>query len=592
MRVTAEQLQSFLVDTGLITRDDFVAAEKRAKKKNDTVEHLLISEGKIPADEMVKLKGHILGVPFVDLTKEKISYEVLSLVPEPIARKNAIIAYKKEGNTLEVAMTDPGDLPTVDFIRKQSGLSVKVRLTSEASIKRALEQYQKSLEAEFGDIIEKEKTNVIGDNDTPLEVQHEGDQDVEATGEDLKKMAEDVPIIKIVDTLLRHAILQKASDIHIEPQDKEMVVRYRIDGILHDAMTFPRRVASGIIARIKVLSDLRLDEHRLPQDGRFGIETDGAKISFRVSTIPVFDGEKAVMRLLPENNEGFTLEALGFHGTGLDRLHEALKKTVGMVLVTGPTGSGKTTTLYTSIDILNTAKVNIATIEDPIEYRMGRINQTQVRPDIGFTFANGLRSLVRQDPDVIMIGEIRDGETAGLAVNAALTGHVVLSTLHTNSSAGALPRLVDMGVEPFLIVSTVNVIVAQRLVRKLCDDKEKYTLSESEIKRLEKEINIEKVIAALKEEKIIKSSETIKTIPFYRPKTTADCPDGYKGRVGIYEVFEVTPTIKQLVMQSATADQISKQAETEGMLTMIEDGLFKAVQGVTSIEEVLRVIRE
>jgi type IV pilus assembly protein PilB len=386
--------------------------------------------------------------------------------------------------------------------------------------------------------------------------------------------------------------LQRASDIHIEPLEKEVLVRYRIDGILREAMLLPKKVAPGIVARIKVLSNLKLDEHRLPQDGRFKVETPDYKYSVRVSILPVFDGEKVVMRLLPETARAFTLEELGLRGLGLENVQEALKKPIGMILVTGPTGSGKTTTLYSMLEILNTPAVNISTIEDPIEYRMPRINQTQVNPKIGLTFASGLRALVRQDPDIIMVGEIRDEETASLAVNAALTGHKVLSTLHTNTAAGAIPRLIDMKVEPFLLSSTLNLIIAQRLVRRLCEGKEKYYLSEHQLKELSKYCNLEKVLKILKEEKIVPPNAKWQNIPFYRPKPTKECPDGYKGRIGIFEVLSVSETIKNLIVQKATSDEIQKQAEKEGMISMVEDGLIKAVQGITSIEEVLRVIIE
>ena len=409
----------------------------------------------------------------------------------------------------------------------------------------------------------------------------------------MKKTADQMPIIKIVDTLLKHAILQQVSDIHIEPTEKEVIIRYRLDGILHDAMILPKNVSSGIIARIKVLSSLKLDEHRLPQDGRFKIETKDYKISFRVSVLPVYDGEKIVMRLLPEDAKGLTLEKLGLRGEALEDIHQAIKRPNGMILVTGPTGSGKTTTLYTAMDILNESGVNIATIEDPIEYRMPRINQTQVKAQIGLTFASGLRSLVRQDPDIIMVGEIRDNETASLAINAALTGHLVLSTLHTNSAAGSFPRLIDMDTEPFLISSTINVIIAQRLVRKLySDSKNKYKLNPAEIETLKKEVDLDKVLRILKQEKIIKPKDDWSMIEFYRPGKSEECPDGYKGRIGIYEVLKLSEKIKQLVVKEATADQIQKQAIEEGMLTMVEDGFIKAVQGTTSIEEILRVAKE
>lgn len=479
-------------------------------------------------------------------------------------------------------MLDPDDLQTIEFIRKKANLKILPRLTSVASIKNALRQYQKSLRAEFGEIIEKE-TKI-------LPVISEGSE--ELAEEDLQKAAHDLPVIKIVDTLLKHAILQKASDVHIEPLEKELLVRYRIDGILHEAMTLPKQIATGIVARIKVLSNLKLDEHRLPQDGRFKIETDEYKISFRVSILPVYGGEKIVMRLLPEGSKGFTLEALGFWGRNLEIIHRQIKKPTGMILVTGPTGCGKTTTLYTIMDILNTPDVNISTVEDPIEYRMPRINQTQVNPKIGLTFANGLRSLLRQDPDILMVGEIRDDETASLAINAALTGHLVLSTLHTNSAAGSLPRLLDMKAEPFLIASTVNCVEAQRLVRRLHETKEKYRLDKAQVESIRKEINMDKLLEALRQEKIISGKDELQDIDFYRPVASADCPDGYKDRIGIHEVMEVTETIRQLIIKRASSDEIEKQARTEGMLTMVEDGFVKAARGLTSIEEVLRATQE
>ncbi|MEK7090776.1 MAG: GspE/PulE family protein, partial [Patescibacteria group bacterium] len=341
-----------------------------------------------------------------------------------------------------------------------------------------------------------------------------------------------------------------------------------------------------------VLSHLKLDEHRLPQDGRFKIETADDRVSFRVSILPVYDGEKAVLRLLPEGSKGFTLEGLGFHGEQLEIIQKGIRKTTGMILATGPTGSGKTTTLYTMMDILNHPEVNISTIEDPIEYRMPRINQTQVRPDIGFSFANGLRSLLRQDPDIVMVGEIRDNETAELAINASLTGHLVLSTLHTNSAAGSLPRLTEMKVEPFLIASTVNVIVAQRLVRRLCKTSKTYSVTPEQLKEWDENLDTERIMDALKKEKIVKPNAGWKDVSFYHPEPNADCPDGYQGRIGIHETLHVTETIKELINANATADKIAHQARKEGMLTMFEDGIIKAAQGITSIEEIIRVSSE
>lgn len=582
MRVEPQQLKAFLMDAGLIKEAQFESALKKAEKTKQKVGDVLISEGIVSQEELIKLEAYILGIPFVNLEKEIIAPEVLKVIPEPIARRNNIVAFRKKLNNLEVAMLDPEDLRTIEFIKKKEpGLKILPRLTTPESIKNALHQYQKTLEAEFGEIIKREAT----------EIRQIKEEVVEETTE-LQKAAEELPVIKIVDTLMKHAILQRASDIHIEPLEREVVVRYRIDGILHDAMVLPKGVSSGIVARIKVLSNLKLDEHRLPQDGRFKIETDEYKYSIRVSILPVFDGEKIVMRLLPEQARAFTLEGLGLRDESLEKVQDNLRKPVGMILITGPTGSGKTTTLYAMMEILNIPGVNISTVEDPVEYRMPRINQTQVNPKIGLTFASGLRSLVRQDPDILMVGEIRDDETAGLAINAALTGHLVLSTLHTTDAAGAIPRLIDMKAEPFLISSTLNLVIAQRLVRKLCKEKEKYQLKEPEIKNLAKYCDLDRILKILKEEKIIKPKAKFQDIEFYRPKATKECPEGYSGRIGIYEVLPVTETIKELIVKKATSDEITAQARKEGMRTMTEDGFVKAAQGITSIEEVLRVIIE
>ena len=579
MYISDTHLKSFLTDAGLVSQKDFDAAEKEAQETKKPVGEILVAKSAIGEDELRRTYAYILGIPFVSLVGTHIKFETLSLIPEPVARHNNIVAYNRRGDELEVVMLDTDDLAAIDFIKKRTHLKVLPRLTDVASIKFALKEYQQSLKDNLGDVIERETAMLEK-------------ADPAGTEEDLRKVAEGVPAVRIVDTLIRHANAQGASDIHIEPLEESLLIRYRIDGILHDAMELPKAAANAITARVKVLASMKLDEHRLPQDGRFGAESGGEKISFRVSVLPTYFGEKIVLRLLRDNISGFTLESIGFHGSGLERMHDAMRSTTGMVLACGPTGAGKSTTLYTLLDIINTPDVNISTIEDQIEYQMARVNQTQVRPEIGFTFANGLRSLVRQDPDIIMVGEIRDKETASLAINAALTGHLVLSTLHTNSAAGAIPRLLDMGVEPFLLVSTLRVVIGQRLVRKLCPEREKYSLSRDEQAQLEKEIDTGSILRALKEEKAIAKDGTWKNVSFFRPKETAECPSGYAGRVGIYEVLPVTSTIKELVMANATGDAIEKQARSEGMLTMSEDGIFKAVQGITTIEEVLRVIAE
>jgi type IV pilus assembly protein PilB len=584
MNVEEGQLLDFILDSGLVSRSDVEQAKGEAAESHTSVGKLLVQEGKLTDDELRRMQAYVLGIPFVDLKGQKLDFDILSIIPEPVARNHNVVAFKKTENSLEVAMLDTADLSAIDFIKKKTRMKILPRLTDDESMKSALLQYQKTLKAEFGDIIQKEINSVKDLADKNWE---------EITTEaDLKKVAEYLPVVHVVDTLLKHAILQNASDIHIEPMETELLIRYRIDGILHDAMVLPKNAAPSVTARIKVLSNLKLDEKRLPQDGRFKVIVNNEKVSFRVSVLPTYFGEKTVMRLLRENVSGFTLEVLGFHGKGLEQIHDATKLSTGMILTTGPTGSGKTTTLYTILDILNTPDVNISTIEDPIEYQMRRVNQTQVKPEIGFTFANGLRSLVRQDPDIIMVGEIRDNETASLAINAALTGHLVLSTLHTNSAAGAIPRLIDMKVEPFLMVSTVNVIIAQRLIRKLADDKkEEYTLSKSEHEHLAKVVDADRLLAFLKEEKVIDKNATWEKIPFYRPRAEGG-DEAFKGRIGIHEVLPVNATIRELIMQGKTSREIETQARKEGMMTMLEDGIFKAVQGLTTIEEVFRVISE
>ena len=573
MNVEPERLKKFLLDAELIKEKDFDKALKTSQDTNKSVGEILVSEKLIEQEKLTKFQAYLLGIPFVNIEKENIPQEVLNIIPEQVARAHNIIAFRKRENNLEVAMIDPEDLRTIDFVKKTDPfLKILPRLATPDGIRNALSQYEKALGAEFGDILKK------------------GETDIQLDQEDLMKAAQELPIVSIIDTLMKHAILQKASDVHIEPLEKEVIVRFRIDGILNDVMNLPISTALGIVARIKVLSNLKLDEHRLPQDGRFKVETEDYKYSIRVSVLPVFNGEKIVMRLLAEGTKAQTLEALGLFGKDLEIVHNNLARPTGMILITGPTGSGKTTTLYAMMDILNTPDVNISTVEDPIEYRMPRINQTQVNAKIGLTFAAGLRSLVRQDPDIIMVGEIRDKETASLAINAALTGHQVLSTLHTTDAPGSIPRLLDMNVEPFLLSSTLNLIIAQRLVRKFSGDKEKYKLREDDLANLAKYCDMERILKILKDEKLVKPKATLKDVELYRPKASKDSVTGYKGRIGIFEILSVDESIKQLIVSKASTRDIKVKAIENGMRTMVEDGFIKAVKGLTSIEEVLRVI--
>ncbi len=582
MIVEDKQLKAFLLDAEIVDESIMEKAISDAQKEGKKLGDYLIEKKIIPEEKIRKIYAHILGVPYVDLEKEIIPKDLLQIIPEPIAVKNNIIAFEKDKNNLRVAMLNPDDIQIIDFIKKKTGLKILPCFTSRASIENSIKQYKKSLQAEFGEIINKNSEDISADEEC-----------------DLEKVAQDLPIIKIVDTLIKHAILQSASDIHIEPDEKEVRVRYRIDGILQDAMTLPAQIMSGVVARIKVLSNLKLDEHRIPQDGRFKIEEDDIKMSFRVSTIPVFRGEKIVMRLLDESSKGLTLEKMGLWGEPLEIVHRSIKKPNGMILVTGPTGSGKTTTLYTVVDILNTPKINISTIEDPIEYQMSRINQTQVNPKVGMTFAIGLRALLRQDPDVIMVGEIRDGETIQIALNAAMTGHLVLSTLHTNSAAATIPRMIDMEAEKFLIASTLACVVAQRLVRKICPDcKAKYKLDKKQLEELKNNFDFEEILGAIKNSKAkemeaLKGLKNMEEAVFYKGQGCDRCGgEGYKGRVGIYEVLEVSEKIQKAIVSGSTSKEIEAVAKEEGMNLMITDGIIKALWGVTTVEEVLRVTKE
>jgi len=596
MYITNKQLKNFLLESEIISPEVLGEAEKELQSEEDKLGEILVKKGLLQEEQLRKTYAYISGIPFVNLENQFVQKEILNIIPEPIARKHNIVAFEKDGTKIKVAMLDPRDLQTIDFIRKKTQSKILPCLTSEKSIQHILTLYQKSLKAEFGDIIEESVkiSSVMNEPGVRSEKIREGENG-EAEEEKLKKTAEELPVIKIIDVLLKHAILQQASDIHIEPIEKEVIVRYRIDGILHDVMFLPREILSAVVARIKVLSDLKLDEHRLPQDGRFKLETQDYKFSFRVSVLPIIDGEKIVIRLLNESSKGLTLEQLGFRGVALEVIQKNIHRPHGMLLVTGPTGSGKTTTLYTMMDILNTNQVNISTVEDPIEYRMQRINQTQVNSKVGLTFAVGLRSLLRQDPDIIMVGEIRDDETMHIAINAAMTGHLVLSTLHTNSAAATMPRLMDMGAEPFLLASTLNVAIAQRLVRKTCSNcREDYKMDGKDLELLKQKVDANKIFEILKKENIIAPDvKSFEEVTFAKGKGCPRCNNtGYKGRLGIYEVIEVDDEIRKLISERKDADTINDKAVEKGMITMLQDGFIKAIQKVTTLEEILRVTQE
>lgn len=543
----------------------------KAIKLKKTLEEVLINDGAIDETELYQNASTILDVPFIELKGREIKQDVISLIPGPVAGTHQVVAFEKDKDTIKLAMTDPTDIQTIEFLRRKTGLEPKVYLTTPSDLRESLRSYHTEID---------EHLRVIQENGT-MEI-----------GGDLKKAAEELPIVNIVNSILEHAVYEGASDIHIEPLEKEVLVRYRIDGILKLAMTLPKTIQNGVIARIKILANLKLDEHMAPQDGRFKIQIQEEKLAFRVSIIPVYDGEKIVMRLLLEGAKPLSLEQLGLLKEQRLLLERAIKKPHGMILVTGPTGSGKTTTLYSVLGILNQPGVNISTVEDPIEYRISGVNQSQVNPKANFTFATGLRSLLRQDPNIIMVGEIRDQETAEIAINAAMTGHLVLATLHTNDAPTALPRLTDMGVPPFLVAFTANIIVAQRLVRKICQFcKKEYTLDKTATAELAKAFDANKMEKLFKEH-----AETNKIrgkFSFYQGAGCHRCGQtGYKGRQGIYEILEITPKISSLINSHGTADDIKKIAREQGMLTMMEDGLIQAKIGVTTINEVLRVTTE
>jgi type II secretory ATPase GspE/PulE/Tfp pilus assembly ATPase PilB-like protein len=576
---TQKQIKNILEKANILTAKEFKKYRQEAKKNGKKIQNYLIAKKVLTLDTLYQSAAVYFNVPFISLRNKVISKDILDKIPETIANVHNIIAFDGNDKILKVAVLDPEDLETFEFIKKKFNVKLEVHLTTPGDIREALKNYEKTLKSEFKYLSEDE-------------TKEEGDKKTE---KNLKEMAGDAPVIKVVDTLLKHAIMEGASDIHIEPEEKDVLVRYRVDGVLNNVMTLPKHIQSGIISRIKILSNLKVDEHRLPQDGRFKITSDKYKVAFRVSIIPIFDGEKVVMRLLNEKAQTLTLEDLGFQPKAFDVVKRNMSRPHGIILVTGPTGSGKTTTLYTMLSILNTPEVNIATVEDPIEYRMKRVNQSQVNAKIGFTFAAGLRSLLRQDPDIIMVGEIRDKETAEIAVHAAMTGHLVLSTIHTNDAATTVPRLSRMDVPTFLISSTFNVIVAQRLVRRICPHCiQSYTLDEKAIKELQKQLNFDHILKRLEQEKIVlNAKESLKNLLFYRGKGCDKCnKSGYKGRIGIYEVLENNEQVSNLILENAGADKIKNQAIADGMLTIIEDGFIKAKNGITTIEEVLRVTKD
>ena len=551
---------------------------------------------------MTKLYAAEIDVPFVELKPQEIKHDVLHKIPERIARQyNAVVFDISAKKVAQVAMSDPDDIQAISFLKKQLGDTVSVSVATRTNILACLDQYR-------GNNIGSELTKVIS-----------GDAE-EAAEEEINEddIAEDSPIAQTVNLLIEYAIRAGASDVHIEPREEHISIRYRVDGVLREANKLPKKVHGSLVSRIKILSNLKIDERRAPQDGRFKIEVSGQTYALRVSTLPITDGEKVVMRVLNESAKALSLEELGYWGHSLNSINEAMKQPHGMILVTGPTGSGKSTSLFSVLSIINKPSINISTVEDPVEYRIPGANQVQLNPKAGMTFASGLRALMRQDPNVIMVGEIRDGETADIGVQAALTGHLVFATLHTNNAATCLPRLLDMGVEPFLIASTVRAVVGQRLVRKLCIDcREEFKPDPAALKEIDdlfgtgsaevmRHIHeLEK--AALeggigtgttgksKVDTAKLSTTESKITVLYKPHDggCASCGNsGYRGRFGIYEVLSGSSGIQQQIIAGSTSEQIQETAIKQGMVTMQLDGFIKALRGQTSVEEILRVTSE
>ena len=570
-------ITTYLTEIVQLSETQIEAHTTKAASQGKKLEFFLVEEGVVDEEELYAYMSEHTKSPLVDLKEKEINRDILLLVPQPLAETHNIICFEKTKDTIELAMLDPMDIQTIEFMGRKTGLTPHVSLTTPTSIKFALRLYHADLKEELKNVGFSEKKQNFKQGE-------------------LEKVAEEIPIINIVKSVLEHAIFQDASDIHIEPTEHDVSVRYRVDGVLHSVMHLPKHVQSGITARLKILANLKIDEHMIPQDGRFKIDVQDEELAFCVSIIPVYDGEKIVMRVLHEGQKPLSLDQLGFLPSAKALVESSIQKPHGMVLVTGPTGSGKTTTLYSVLGILNQPDVNISTIEDPIEYHVEGINQSQINPRVGFSFASGLRAFLRQDPDIIMVGEIRDQETAEIAMHAAMTGHLVLSTLHTNDAPTTLPRLMDMNIPPFLVAFTTNIIIAQRLVRKLCEHCRKpFTLEKDAVKELTKLVDAETVATLFEKHSIkLKTAEkNFSAMEFFRSNGCRRCGDsGYKGRIGIYEVLEVDHGMEELINNRATAQQMHDYAVEHGMITMFQDGLVKAKQGVTTIEEVLRVTRE
>lgn len=597
MRISDTRVAQLLVENRKISEEQLRALREQQRADNKPLADLAIAANFITEKELTQAYARRIDVPFVELIPRNLQREVLNLIPERVARQyNAVLFDVRPDGTKLLAMEDPDDVQAFNFLQKQLGTNIRLFIATRSNILAALDQYRSNISSEL--------TQVIANETAPAEEEEVSEEEV----------SEDSPVAQTVNLIIEYAIKQNASDIHIEPREDFVSIRYRVDGQLRETNRLPKKVLAALVSRIKILSNLKIDERRAPQDGRFKVTSGSGQYALRVSTLPIADGEKVVMRILDESSKAQTLQELGFWGTSLEQIERALTRPNGLILFTGPTGSGKSTSLFSILSRLNQPSVNISTVEDPVEYRIPGVNQVQVNPVAGMTFANGLRALLRQDPNIIMVGEIRDSETANLAVQAALTGHLVFSTLHTNNAATSLPRLLDMGIEPFLIASTVRAVVAQRLVRRLVPEStEAYQPDDLTIKRVQAafgikapadmqrlhKLELEAIKANISQvalgNKPIAHGEPATTeqgiLRLWRMNGKSNTP-AFRGRLGIYEVLPMTTAIQKLVIGGASSETIEEAAGTEGMVTMQTDGFIKALRGQTTLEEIMRVTSE
>ncbi len=586
-----KSIEDIIVSGNLVPHDVLEVAKLRAMKENKGLIQVLMDMKALEEEDSVKLISIVKKIPFVDLSHldQPVPQQVLELLPLETAHEYMAVPFGITNGALSVAMLDPTNLQAIDFISRKTGYAVTSYMASQAGIDHVLGMYKERFSKEVSDVLK----NIASAQKEEVVAEKKSVQD----NKKAKDIVQDAPITRALNTILEYAINSRASDIHVEPRQKELKIRFRIDGILQEVMTLPKSTEPALISRIKILSNLKIDEHRIPQDGQAMYMFDGREVDLRIAIAPITYGEQVVIRILDKNAQNITLDILGFRGRSMRLIQAGIHRPHGMILSTGPTGSGKSTTLYAVVQAIKNVAINIVTLEDPVEYKMEGINQIQVNTAVGLTFASGLRSILRQDPNVVLVGEIRDSETADLAVQAALTGHTVLSTLHTNSAAGVLPRMLDMDIEPFLVASTVNTVIGQRLVRRVCQKcKKPYAAPQSAINMINKSLadflprNQAEVKAKATDygyEGLPLFSETAYTL--YKGEGCADCKDGYAGRIGIFEVFEMNPSIEKLLVARATTTEIQAQAAKDGMLTMIQDGYLKALTGVTSVEEVARV---